>query len=174
MKDEEPIINRVAQSQVLRLVDLEEYFPTNDLVGFDLQPYLFHGLILKEKEFRESLKNIEWSSYKDKAVYINCSADTIIPVWAHMLVATYLKDNASYIVLGNREKLIEQMMVDKLKNIDIEEFRAKKVLVKGCSDKPVPESIYVEVARILLPVVSSLMYGEACSNVPLFRSGKMS
>jgi hypothetical protein len=174
VQDEQPIVNRVAQSQTLRLVDLEEFFPTEPIVGFDLQPYLFHGLILKEKEFREALRSLDWSVYDGKAVFIHCSADTIIPLWGYMLVASYLKDRAAFTMLGTREQLIERLMVNNLQQIDIEQFRGKKVLIKGCGDKPVPAGLYVEVARLLLPVVSSLMYGEACSNVPVFKSGKMS
>ena len=170
--DEQPIVNRVAQSQTLRLVDLEEFFPKEEIIGFDLQPHLFHGLILKEKEFRGALKSHNWDLYNGKAVFIHCSADTIIPVWAYMLVASYLKDKSTFVMLGTQEQVIERMMCDNLKSLDIESFKGKKVLVKGCSDKPVPHSIYVEVARLLLPVVNSLMYGEACSNVPVFKSAK--
>lgn len=170
--DEQPIVNRVAQSQTLRLVDLEEFFPKEEIIGFDLQPHLFHGLILKEKEFRETLRNLDWSPYDEKAVFIDCTADTIIPVWAYMLVASYLKDKSTFVMLGSEEQLVERMMCDNLKTIDVEEFKGKKVLVKGCSDKPVPHALYVEVARLLLPVVNSLMYGEACSNVPVFKTGR--
>ncbi|HZG01613.1 MAG TPA: DUF2480 family protein [Chitinophagales bacterium] len=169
---EQPIVNRVAQSQVLRLVDLEEFFPKEEIVGFDLQPHLFHGLILKEKEFREAMRTHDWDPYAGKAVFIHCSADTIIPVWAYMLVASYLKDKSTFVMLGSKEQLIERMMVDNVKQLDVEQFKGKKVLVKGCSDKPVPFGMYVEVARLLLPVVSSLMYGEACSNVPVFKTAK--
>jgi len=172
--NEQPIVNRVAQSNALRLVDLEEYYPTMPLAGFDLQPYLFAGMILKEKDFREALKTIDWTQYDGKAVFIHCSADTIIPVWAYMLVSGYLKDHAVYAMLGNEQALVERLMVDNVKSIDIEQLRGKKVLVKGCSDKPVPHGLYVELARMLLPVVNSLMYGEACSNVPIVKSGKMS
>jgi hypothetical protein len=143
------------------------------LVGFDLQPHLFGGMILKEKEFREALKAIDWSIYNGKAVFIHCSFDTIIPVWAFMLVTSYLNDHAVYSALGTLEQLVEKLMTHNLKTLDTESFRGKKVLVKGCSDKPVPAAAYVEVARLLLPVVNSLMYGEACSNVPVFKSGKM-
>jgi hypothetical protein len=173
MSNEQPIVNRVAQSQVLKLVDLEEFYPTVPIMGFDLQPHLFGGMILKEKDFREAMKHIDWTQYDGKAVFIHCSADTIIPVWAYMLVASNMKGHAVSVILGNEQQLVERLMVDNLKSIDPEQFRHKKVLVKGCSDKPVPHSLYVEVARILLPVVNSLMYGEACSNVPVFKSGKM-
>src|SRR5687767_11039310 len=104
--NEQPIVNRVAQSQVLKLVDLEEYYPTVPLAGFDLQPYLFAGMILKEKDFREALKVIDWKSYDGKAVFIYCSADTIIPVWAYMLVIAYLKEHVVYAILGNEQLLV--------------------------------------------------------------------
>ena len=170
--NEQPIVNRVAQSQTLRLLDLEEFFPKEEIVGFDLQPHLFHGLILKEKEFREALRVHDWSAYDGKAVFIHCSADSIVPVWAYMMVASYLKDKSTFAMLGTREQLIERVMCDNLKQLDVESFRGKKVLVKGCSDKPVSHALYVEVARLLLPVVNSLMYGEACSNVPVFKTAR--
>ena len=172
MTNEEPIVNRIAQSQSLRLIDLEEYYPKDEMVGFDLQPHLFGGMILKEKDFREALKHIDWTQYDGKAVFIHCSADTIIPVWAYMLVTAYLKGHAVYAILGHQQELVEKLMLNNIKSIDTEQFRGKKVLVKGCSDKPVPHTMYVEVARLLTPVVSSLMYGEACSNVPVYKLPK--
>lgn len=174
MSDIQPIVNKVAQSQTLRLLDLESFYPSVEIVGFDIQPYLFGGMILKEKEFRESLKEVDWEEFRSKAVFIHCSADTIIPVWAFMLVTAYLKDIAAYTMLGTFEQLVERLIINNLQEVDYEDFRGKKVLVKGCSDKPVPYSVYVEVARILLPMVNSLMYGEACSNVPVYKMGKIS
>ena len=136
---------------------------------FDLKPFLFQEMMLREKDFRDALKLIDWKQYDGKAVAITCTADAIIPIWAYMLVATYLTDVAVYYCFGNEKELTEKLFFRSLQKINAEDYRDKKVLVKGCSDKEVSESVYVEVSRILLPVVKSLMYGEACSNVPLMK-----
>jgi len=171
--EEETIENKVLNS-ALALIDPETFYPESEIVGFDIKPYLFMEMILKEKDFREALKNIDWKQYEGKGVYIYCSADTIIPFWAYMLVASYLSPLTDKYVFGDKERLIEALMLENIKKTDFSIYKGKKMLIKGCSadDKPVPASIYVEISRILLPIANSLMYGEACSNVPIFKLGK--
>lgn len=168
MENNNPIINKVATSDLITL-DLEDFYPKVDITDFDLKDFLFMGLVLKEKDFRESLKTLDWNKYYNKNVAIYCSADAIVPMWAFMLVAVNLSGVANYYRFGTSEELIEDLFFQTLKNIRPETYRDKKVLVKGCSTKEVAASVYVEVARILLPHVKSLMYGEACSNVPLMK-----
>ncbi len=171
MENINPIINKVASSDLITL-DLEVFYPSGETVVFDLKNFLFKGLVLKEKDFREALKIFDWSQYRNKNVAICCSADAIVPMWAFMLVAVNLNGVARYYRFGTESELIADLLFQALKKIDPEEYRDKKLLVKGCGDKEVAASVYVEVARILLPVVSSLMYGEACSNVPLWKNRK--
>ena len=168
MENINPIINKVASSDLITF-DLEEYYPTDAIAVFDLKNFLFKELVLKEKDFREALKNLDWKKFENKAVAITCSSDAIVPMWSFMLVAVYLTGVASYFRFGTEEELVSDLFFQSLKKINAEDYRDKKVLVKGCSDKEVPASVYVEVSRIFLPVVKSLMYGEACSNVPLMK-----
>ena len=168
MENINPIINKVASSDLITF-DLEEYYPTETIMIFDLKDFLFQGFVLKEKDFREALKNLDWKQFENKAVAITCSADAIVPMWSFMLVAVYLTGVTSYFRFGTEQELVSDLFFQRLKKINAEDYRDKKVLVKGCSDKEVPASVYVEVSRIFLPVVKSLMYGEACSNVPLMK-----
>ena len=135
----------------------------------DLAPQLFMGQILKEKDFRLWIKDEDWSVYQDAYVAVHCSADAIIPVWAYMLVAAALKPFAKKVVMGNLEALETEVYASIIERLDISEFEGKRVIVKGCGNLPVPESAYVMIAEKLLSVVQSLMYGEACSTVPLFK-----
>ncbi|HAP01748.1 MAG TPA: hypothetical protein DCQ93_07495 [Bacteroidetes bacterium] len=164
---ENKIINKVAESDLITL-DLEDFFPKVEIVPFDLKKYLFHELVLKEKDFREALRAHDWEQYKGKTVAIHCSADAIIPMWAFMLVGVHLNGIATY-HSGNEKEVLEKLFLDSLKKISIQDYLGKRVLVKGCGDKEVPQSVFVEASSILLPVVKSLMYGEACSNVPLMK-----
>ncbi len=168
MENTNPIINKVASSDLITL-DLEAFYPSGETAVFDLKDFLFKGLVLKEKDFREALKSFDWEQYRNKNVAITCSADAIVPMWAFMMVSVNLDGVAAYYRFGTEAELIEDLFFQSLKKIDAEDYRDKKLLVKGCSDKEVAASVYVEVARILLPVVKSLMYGEACSNVPLMK-----
>ena len=168
MENINPIINKVASSDLITF-DLEEYYPSDSIMVFDLKDFLFQGLVLKEKDFREALKNLGWKQFENKVVAINCSADAIVPMWSFMLVAVYLTGVASYFRFGTEQELLSELFFQRLQKINTEDYRDKKILVKGCSDKEVPASVYVEVSRIFLPVVKSLMYGEACSNVPLMK-----
>jgi hypothetical protein len=165
---EEVIINKVAQSALVTL-DLEEFYPKEELVLFDLKSYLFMGLILKEKEYREALKNLDWNVYQNKNVAITCSTDAIIPLWAYMLAVTYLQPFAKEIVFGNEKEVFNILFSKNIEKIDVKEFEGKRVVIKGCGDKKIPESAYVAITKILRPVVKSIMYGEPCSTVPIFK-----
>lgn len=164
----EEIVNRIAKSPLLT-IDLEEYYPKGTRILFDLKDFLFEELILREKDFREQLKNHDWNQYEDAYVALNCSTDAIVPAWAYLLVTSYLQPFAKEIVVGNLIDLETKLFYEIIRNMETTQFADKKVIVKGCSKKPVPESAYVALATKLLPVVNSLMYGEACSTVPLFK-----
>ena len=164
----EDIINKVAQSGLQNL-DLEDYYPREEIVVFDLKPLLFMEMILKEKEFRAALQTIDWSVYQDKILAVTCTADAIIPSWAYMLVATSAAPFAKDIVFGDKQAALQQAFLTNLRAIDINEFTDKRVIVKGCGDLAVGGFAYMEIARRLRPVVKSILYGEACSNVPVFK-----
>ncbi|HEY8658860.1 MAG TPA: DUF2480 family protein [Hanamia sp.] len=165
---ENSIINKVAQSALLTL-DLAKFYPEGETVVFDLKHYLFMELILKEKDYREALKNIDWNIYQDKNVAITCSTDAIIPLWAYMLATTYVEPFAKEIVFGNEEQLFNILFLKNLWKLDPKEFEGKRVVVKGCGDKKIPEIAFVEVTKILRPVAKSIMYGEPCSTVPIYK-----
>ena len=169
---EDIIINKVSQSALLTL-NLEDFYPQGEIVIFDLKNYLFMELILKEKEFREALKNLDWSVYQNKNVGITCTADAIIPLWAYMLTTTYLQPFAKEIIFGNEETVFNVMFLKNLWKIDAKEYEGKRVVVKGCGDKKIPESAYVEITKMLRPVAKSIMYGEPCSTVPIFKAPKI-
>jgi hypothetical protein len=162
------IINKVAQS-ALETLDLEAFYPAEEIVVFDLKDYLFMELILKEKDYRDTLKNADWSTYENKIVAITCSADAIIPLWAYMLAVTYLQPFAQDILFGKKEEVLERLLLKRIAQINPEDFKDKRVVVKGCGDKKIPESAFVEIAKMLRPVVKSIMYGEPCSTVPIYK-----
>ncbi|HUS03836.1 MAG TPA: DUF2480 family protein [Chitinophagaceae bacterium] len=168
---EDVIVNKVAESGLITL-DLEEYYPKEETAVFDLKDHLFMGLILKEKEYREVLKNLDWSVYQNKNVAITCSADAVIPVWAYMLAATYLQPVAKDIVFGNEDFLHRTLFLKNLSKINPSEFTEKRVVIKGCGDKSISETAYVEITKLLRPVVKSIMYGEPCSTVPIYKKAK--
>lgn len=165
---EETIRNKVSESGLVTL-DLEEYYPKEEIVVFDLKEYLFMNLILKEKDFRTALQNLDWKQYDNKNVALTCTADAIIPMWAYMLVASYLQPVAREIVYGGREKLIASLMIKNIGKIDVGAFEGKRVVIKGCGNVPVPEEAYVEITKVLRPFVKSLMFGEPCSTVPVYK-----
>ena len=164
----ELIINKVSESGLLEL-NLEDYFPRAEVIEFDLKDYLFMGLILKEKDFREAMKSADLSVYTNKIVAVFCSADAIIPMWAYMLVASYLQPVAADVVFGDREASLRTVFMKNLSAINSENFRDQRIVVKGCGDLPVGEFAYLEITRILRPVAKSIMYGEPCSTVPIFK-----
>ena len=166
------IINKVAQSALVTL-NLEELLHPGERVVYDIKDNLFHGLILKEKDFRTFVKEHDWSAYDGKNVAIICSADAIVPTWAYMLLATKLQGHANYYVFGDLNALEQALMQEAISKIDATEYQDAKVVVKGCGNIPVPTYAYVEVMRKLLPVASSVMYGEPCSTVPLYKKPKM-
>lgn len=163
------IINRVANSTLITF-DLEEHYQPGERILIDIKDQLFQGLILKEKEFRAFIKEHNWAQYQNKMVAVTCSADAIIPTWAYMLVAIALKPYASVIEFGTLVQLEEKLYQTALSKINWEQFRNAKVVIKGCSKIVVPTSAYVTTAAHLQPIVSSLMFGEACSTVPLFKN----
>lgn len=167
-QQENEIINRVSNSTLITF-DLEEYYEAGDRVLLDIKDQLYEGLILKEKDFREFIKNNNWSSYQDKLVAVSCSADAILPTWAFMLVAIALRPFAKRVEFGTLDDLEEILFRDALLKVNWEQFRDAKVIVKGCSKVNVPPSAYVFTVSRLQPIVSSLMFGEACSTVPLFK-----
>lgn len=164
----EPIINKVAESGLITL-DLEQYFPKGETAVFDLKDYLFMGMILKEKDYREALKVKDWSVYKDKNVALVCTADAIIPVWAWMLAATYLQPVAKELVMGDEKELHKTLFLKNLSAVNVNEFDDKRVVIKGCGETPIPDYVYMEITRLLRPVVKSIMYGEPCSTVPVYK-----
>jgi hypothetical protein len=164
----EEIINRVAQSGLLTL-DLEDYYPREEIVVFDLKPLLFREMILKEQEFRAGLQSIDWSGYSEKILAVTCTADAIIPAWAYMLIAVHAQPFARNIILGDPQTAFQQAFIANLQAIDLNTFADKRVMVKGCGDLSVGAFAYLEITRLLQPVVKSILYGEACSNVPVYK-----
>ena len=165
---ESAIINKVAESGLITL-DLEKYIPQQEIVAFDLTPFLFRGLILKEKDFRDSMQSEDWSKYAGKAVAVFCSADAIIPAWAYMLVSVMLSGIANTVYAGTPEELEKSLLLENLKKIETAEFIDKRVVVKGCGDKQIGVYAYLEITSLLQPVVKTLMYGEPCSTVPVYK-----
>lgn len=164
----EEIVNKVTQSGLITL-DLEDYYPTEETVVFDLKPHLFMEMILKEKDFRAALQGFDWEQYRGKNVAITCSADAIIPFWAYMLVMTYLEPVANFAAFGSKEEIFRIQFMKNLQAIDIQQYADQRIVIKGCGDKGAGEAAYVEITRLLRPVVKSMMYGEPCSTVPIFK-----
>jgi len=169
----EEIVNRVAVSGIVSL-DLEELYHSGERVLYDIKDNLWQGMILKEKDFREFLKAHDWSQYQGKNVAIICSEDAIVPTWAYMLLAVQMEPYANAVVFGDLNALEDKLFADAISKLNIREFEGKRVVVKGCSKVNVPISAYVEVSRLLKPVVQSLMFGEPCSTVPLYKKPKSS
>jgi hypothetical protein len=165
---EDVMINKVAESGIITL-NLEDYYPKEETAVFDLKDYLFMGLILKEKDFREALKNLDLTPYNNKNVALHCTADAIIPMWAYMLVASYLQPVAKAIVFGDEDLLQKTVFLKNLNTINPADYIDKRVVIKGCGELPVTESAYVEITNLLRPVAKSIMYGEPCSTVPIYK-----
>lgn len=168
----EEIVNRVATSGIVSL-DLEELYHPGERVIYDIKDNLFQGMILREKDFREFLKSNDWSAYQDKNVAVICSEDAIVPTWAYMLLAINLEPFANQVVFGDLTALEAKLFAEAIHHIDPEEYQGKRVVVKGCSKFPVPISAYMEITTLLKPVVQSLMFGEPCSTVPLYKKPKI-
>jgi Protein of unknown function (DUF2480) len=164
----DPVINKVAESGLITL-DPANYYPKGETKLFDLKDFLFMGLILKEKDYREGLKALDWEQYRDKNVAVTCTADAIIPVWAWMLAATYLQPLAKEIIMGDEKELHKTIFLKNLSHININEFADKRVVVKGCGETPIGDFVYLELTKLLQPVVKSIMYGEPCSTVPVYK-----
>lgn len=169
---EDVVINKVAESGLITL-DLEEYYPKEETAVFDLKDHLFMGLILKEKDYREALKNTDWSYYKNKNVALTCTADAVIPMWAYMLASAYLQPVAKNIFFGDEDFLHRTLFLKNLSQINVSDFMDKRVVIKGCGDKSISETAYVEITKLLRPVVKSIMYGEPCSTVPIYKKTPM-
>lgn len=166
------IVNRVAGSSI-KLFDLEEYYVPGERVVVDIKDQLYQGLMLREKEFRDFIRSNDWAQYRDKFVAITCSEDSIIPVWAYMLLTSVLEPYARTIVFGGLQDLEEKIFFDSLARIDWEQFRDAKVVLKGCSKVAVPMAAYVEATRLLRPYAASIMFGEPCSTVPVFKKPRV-
>ncbi|MBU2940877.1 DUF2480 family protein [Lacinutrix sp. C3R15] len=163
------IINRVANSK-LEVFDLEDYYPQGKRILFDIKDWLYEGFVLREKDFRALVKEHDWSLYQDAYVALTCTTDAIVPDWAYMLLSIHLEPFAKKIVLGNLETLEVSLYQDIIHDLDISAFKNKPVIIKGCSKKPVPSSAYIMITNKLKPLAKSIMFGEACSSVPLFKN----
>lgn len=164
----EEIINRVANSKLVTF-NLEDLYPQGERVLFDIKDWLLEGFVLREKDFRESAKIHDWSHYEGKYVALTCSSDAIIPGWAYMLLSTYLAPVAKKVVVGDLEMLETVLYTEILQNLDVSQYEGLPVIIKGCSRRPVPQNAYLQLINKLQPIAKSVMYGEACSSVPLFK-----
>lgn len=165
----ETIVNKVAESGIISL-DLAPFIPNSDeLALFDLKPFLFREMILREKDYRAALQTYDWEQYRGKHVAVMCSIDAVVPVWAYMLAASYMEPLAASVYYGTVEELTKVLATQRIKTIDISEYTDKRVVIKGCGDIVIPEAAYVAVTERLRPVVKSLMYGEPCSTVPIYK-----
>lgn len=168
----EVFVNKVAESGIVTL-DLEAYYPKDEVVVFDMKDYLFMGLILKEKDFRLALKSLDTSVYQNKIAAITCSADAVIPMWAYMLAASALQPVVKEIVFGDEETAKKNILLKNIGTISVNDFLDKRVVIKGCGEVPISEEAYIEITKLLRPVAKSIMYGEPCSTVPVFKKEKV-
>ncbi|TYP99714.1 uncharacterized protein DUF2480 [Tenacibaculum adriaticum] len=164
----EEIINRVANSK-LKTIDLEEFYPSGNRIVFDITEWLYEGLILREKDFREQVSNHNWKQYQDSYIAISSSSEAIIPSWAYLLLTTRLNSYAKKVVVGDLALLETVIFQEIIDNLDVSEYQDAPVIIKGCSNKPIPQSAYTMLISKIQSVVKSIMFGEACSNVPLFK-----
>ena len=168
----EVFINKVSESGIVT-IDLETYFPKEQIMVFDIRQYLFMELILKEKDFRQALKELDTEPYKNKITAITCSADAIIPMWAYMLIASELQPVAKIVILGSEEEARKKILIKNIQQINIEEFIDKRIVIKGCGETAIPEEAYLEITNLLRPVAKSIMFGEPCSTVPVYKKAKL-
>lgn len=164
----EEIINRVANSKLLTF-DLEEIYPKGERVSFDISQWLMEGIVLRESEFREKVKEHDWSQYQNKYIALFCSTDAIVPGWAYILLSLHFAPYAKKVTVGSLDQLESILFTELLNNLDVSEYTDKPVIIKGCAHKPIPQNAYVLLAQKLQPVAKSIMYGEACSSVPLYK-----
>ncbi|MBX6380185.1 uncharacterized protein DUF2480 [Thermoflavifilum aggregans] len=165
----EEIVNRIAQSGLVT-IDLADYFPSPDEIAIlDIKDYLFQGLILREKDYRQALEQQDWRAFQNRYAGITCSADAIIPLWAYMLPVKHLQGVAREIYPGDFDSVRLQVALDRIRALPVENFQGQRVLVKGCGDEQIPSSLYLAITQKLLPHVKSLMYGEACSHIPIYK-----
>jgi len=167
----EEFVNKVAESGIIT-IDLEKYFPTEPIIVFDIKEYLFMGLILKEKDFRQALKELDLQKYQNKIIAVTCTADAIIPMWAYMLISSTLQPISREIIFGNETEVKKKILLRNIHRINKESFSDKRVVVKGCGEQPIPEEAYLEITNLLRPVVKSIMFGEPCSTVPVYKKPK--
>lgn len=165
------IVNKVANSGIIT-IDPEEFYTPGERVVFDIKPFLFQEIILKEKDFREHIKNTDWTKFKDQLVAITCSADAIVPTWAYMLVALALEPHAKKVIFGDLNTLENELFNDKIAALNIHQFKDARIVIKGCGEKEISANVYVKLTALLKPVVKSIMYGEPCSTVPLYKAPK--
>lgn len=164
----EEIVNKIANSGLIN-IDLADYYVHGKRLHIDIEPWLYEGLILREKDFRQHIKDHDWAQYDGAFVSVNCSADAIIPQWAYMLIGTQLQDYAAKVVIGNSETLEGMLMEDAISKLDMDEYSDKRVIIKGCGDLPIPSQAYLSFASALKPHAKSIMFGEACSTVPIYK-----
>jgi hypothetical protein len=164
----ESLVNKVADSGIVTL-NLEDYYPKEPVALFDLKDYLFMGLILKEKDFRESLKQLDTAPYAGKLVAVTCSADAIIPVWAYMLVASLLQPVSAGLVYADEATAPVKKLLENIQQLDVSAFTDQRIVLKGCGELPIPEEAYIKATERLRPVAKSIMYGEPCSTVPVYK-----
>ncbi|TFF38426.1 DUF2480 family protein [Mucilaginibacter psychrotolerans] len=168
MEIQENFINKVAQSGLVTL-DPAQFYTQGERVVYDIKDNLFHGLMLREKDFREFVKEHNWAQYQDKLVAVNCSADAIVPAWAYMLLANRMAPYAKEVVFGDAEVLETVLFIKQIAAMDATQYAGQRLVIKGCGDIPVPVSAYVELTKILTPVAKSIMFGEPCSTVPIYK-----
>lgn len=168
MSSDGPLVNRVANSGLVN-INLEDYYPEAALVTFDLKDYLFKELILKEKDFREAMKALDWEQFQDKTLLVYCSNDAIIPVWAFMLVSAYASPYAKEIYQGDQSAYLTDYYQRIIQEMDTTMHEGKRIVIKGCSNRPVPPAAYMALTAALRPFAQSIMYGEPCSTVPIFK-----
>ena len=166
---DEVFVNKVSESGLVTL-DLEEFYPKEETAVFDMKDHLFMGLILKEKDFRETMKSLDTTPYKGKNVALTCSADAVIPMWAYMLVVSYLEPVAKEIVFGDSDFLHRSIFLKNIAKINVADYEDKRVVIKGCGETPIEDFAYMEITKRLRPVAKTIMYGEPCSTVPIFKN----
>lgn len=169
---DEVFVNKVAESGIITL-NLEDFYPKEETAVFDMKDHLFMGLILKEKDFREAMKSLDTEPYKGKNVALTCTADAVIPVWAYMLVVSYLQPVASEIIFGDADFLHKSIFLRNIYQINATDFSDKRVVIKGCGELPITEAAYVAITGLLRPVAKSIMYGEPCSTVPIYKKPRI-